>query len=81
MRERSQHLATVESLQTETDPEFSRWADTRLDRWLVDWSLRMGKERTARQIAQDRGIEVSIFPNKIQQLFFTPNTCSEFGGY
>ncbi|TCD70713.1 GID complex subunit containing RING finger motif [Steccherinum ochraceum] len=57
MRERSQHLANVEALQSEMDPEFSRWADTRLDRWLVDWSLRMGKERTAKQIAYDRGIE------------------------
>ncbi|THH28961.1 hypothetical protein EUX98_g5223 [Antrodiella citrinella] len=57
MRERSQHLATVEALQTESEPEFSRWADTRLDRWLVDWCLRMGKEKTAKQIARDRGIE------------------------
>ncbi|KAH8101188.1 CTLH/CRA C-terminal to lish motif domain-containing protein [Cristinia sonorae] len=57
LRERTQHLAAVEALQNEADPEFSRWADTRLDRWLVDWSLRTGREGTARQITQDRGIE------------------------
>ena len=58
MRERLHHLATVENIQSTTNPEFSRWADTRLDRWLVDWSLRYGKERSARMIAKERGIEV-----------------------
>jgi macrophage erythroblast attacher len=58
MRERLQHLATVETLPTSTGPEFTRWADTRLDRWLVDWSLRNGKEKTARTITKERGIEV-----------------------
>ena len=68
MRERSQHLAAVEVLQSETEPEFSRWADTRLDRWLVDWSLRMGKEKTAKQIALDRGIEVRM-PVRVSRIF------------
>lgn len=58
MRERLNHLATIESIQNTTEPEFSRWADTRLDRWLVDWSLRNGKEWTARRIAKDKDIEV-----------------------
>lgn len=58
MKERLQHLSIVEALQSENDPDFARWADTRLERWLVDWALRNGKERTARQIAQERGIEV-----------------------
>lgn len=58
MRERLQHLNALEELQTSNDPEYSRWADTRLDRWLVDWSLRHGKEKTARKIAQERGIQV-----------------------
>ncbi|TFY52525.1 hypothetical protein EVJ58_g9968 [Rhodofomes roseus] len=57
MRERFQHLMSVETMQTTKDPEFARWADTRLDRWLVDWSLRNGKEKTAKMIADDRGIE------------------------
>lgn len=30
----------------------------RLDRWLVDWALRNGKERTARSIAAEKKLEV-----------------------
>lgn len=58
MRERLQHLGAVEDIPSVNEPEFTRWADTRLDRWLVDWALRTGKEKTARMIAEDRGIEV-----------------------
>ncbi|PPQ80552.1 hypothetical protein CVT25_001586 [Psilocybe cyanescens] len=58
MRERMHHLATIESLQSTTQPEFSRWADSRLDRWLVDWCLRTGKENAAKRIATEKGIEV-----------------------
>ncbi|KAI0947987.1 hypothetical protein AcW1_009608 [Taiwanofungus camphoratus] len=60
MRERLQHLTAIEDMQSATGPEFARWADTRLDRWLVDWALRNGKEKTARMIAEDRSIEVMI---------------------
>lgn len=59
MRERLQHLGAVENM-TSNGPEFTRWADTRLDRWLVDWSLRNGKERTARKIAKEKNIEVRL---------------------
>jgi len=58
MRERLHHLATIEAVQSSTSAEFSRWADTRLDRWLVDWCLRSGKERSAQTIAKEKGIEV-----------------------
>ncbi|KAI0332824.1 hypothetical protein GY45DRAFT_1320396 [Cubamyces sp. BRFM 1775] len=57
MRERLQHLGAVEALESTNTPEFTRWADIRLDRWLVDWSLRNGKEKTARKIAAEQGIE------------------------
>ncbi|EKM76774.1 hypothetical protein AGABI1DRAFT_62820 [Agaricus bisporus var. burnettii JB137-S8] len=60
MRERLNHLATIESIQSTAEPEFSRWADTRLDRWLVDWTLRNGKERTAKRIARDKDIETLV---------------------
>ncbi|KAJ6595694.1 CTLH/CRA C-terminal to lish motif domain-containing protein [Mycena vulgaris] len=60
IRERLQHLATVEHIQTANDPEFGRWADTRLDRWLVDWALRNGKEKTARMIAKEKHIETLV---------------------
>lgn len=60
MRERLQHLSAIESMQSTNSPEFSRWADTRLDRWLVDWALRNRKEKTARQIAKERNIETLV---------------------
>ncbi|EFI27062.1 macrophage erythroblast attacher isoform 1 [Coprinopsis cinerea okayama7 len=60
MRERLNHLATVDSSEPPTSVEFSRWADTRLDRWIVDWCLRTGKERTAKQIAKEKGIETLV---------------------
>ncbi|KAF5310514.1 hypothetical protein D9619_008011 [Psilocybe cf. subviscida] len=60
MRERLHHLASVESLQNTAQPEMSRWADVRLDRWLVDWCLRAGKKDSARQIAKEKGIETLV---------------------
>ena len=63
MRERLQLLASVENVQSSSGPDFDRWADTRLDRWLTDWALRSGKEKTARKLAQARGIEVRFDDN------------------
>lgn len=60
MRERLQHLATIETMQTGSGPEFARWADTRLDRWLVDWALRTGKDKTAKRIAKEKNIEARL---------------------
>ncbi|KAI0090385.1 CTLH/CRA C-terminal to lish motif domain-containing protein [Irpex rosettiformis] len=56
IRERLQHLAAVEDIESVRSPEFARWADTRLDRWLIDWTLRHGREKTARRIAAQKGI-------------------------
>ena len=58
MRERLNHLSCLDTAQSANDSEYTRWADARLDRWLVDWALRHGNEKTARKIAQERGIEV-----------------------
>ena len=60
MKDRLKHLSAVEGMQTIGDPDFGRWADTRLDRWLVDWSLRNGREKTAVRIASEKGIEVRL---------------------
>jgi len=60
MRERCNHLSMIEDVQNSKDSEYARWVDTRLDRWIVDWVLRHGRERTARHIAQEKGIEVSL---------------------
>ncbi|TFK49073.1 hypothetical protein OE88DRAFT_1663441 [Heliocybe sulcata] len=57
MRQRLKYLAQVEAMQTTDDHEFSHWADVRLDRWLVDWSLRKGKDKTARSIAAEKDIQ------------------------
>lgn len=62
MRRRLDHLATFESLTSIEQPEYAAWADTRLDRWLVDWSLRNSKEATAKSIAKSREIEVGLSP-------------------
>lgn len=62
MRERLQHLATAENLENDNGLEYARWADTRLERWLVDWALRNGKENTAKQLAEERGLEVIHIP-------------------
>jgi macrophage erythroblast attacher len=58
MRERCKHLAIVEDIQSSKDSEYIRWVDNRLDRWIVDWVLRHGRERTARHISQEKSIEV-----------------------
>ena len=53
------NLALLESLNSTEDPQFQPWAETRLDRWLVDWALRNGREETARKITEEKGIGVS----------------------
>ncbi|THH11950.1 hypothetical protein EW145_g357 [Phellinidium pouzarii] len=57
MRARFNHIAELESFQSRDDPSFSRWADKRIDRWLVDWALRNGRESTARKLAEEKHIE------------------------
>ncbi|KAJ3738620.1 hypothetical protein DFH05DRAFT_1597578 [Lentinula detonsa] len=60
IRERLQHMATLENFNSTTDVKYTKWADQRLDRWLVDWCLRYGKEKTARRIAREKDIEVLV---------------------
>ncbi|VDC00119.1 unnamed protein product [Peniophora sp. CBMAI 1063] len=57
MKDRLQHIGIAESLELADDPRYARWEETRLDRWLVDWLLRNGKEATAVDIAHEKGIE------------------------
>lgn len=59
MRDRLEHIDKLDQFESQEEPEFSRWTDTRLDRWLVDWALRTGREKTATKIAREKGIEVS----------------------
>ena len=64
IRERLQHLSVVEDAQSQATPEYQRWSDTRLDRWLIDWTLRTGRERTAKKITAEKGIHVSHFVDR-----------------
>lgn len=59
MRARTQHIATLESMNSTADPGWPAWADNRLDRWIVDWTLRTGRIETASMLAQEKGIEVT----------------------
>jgi macrophage erythroblast attacher len=68
MYERFNHLGTIEGIQSQADPEYNRWSDTRLDRWLVDWTLRSGMEKTAKQLASERNIEVFAFVERSKNL-------------
>lgn len=60
MNERLKHLDALEKFQSREEAGFERWADTRLDRWVVDWALRNGHMKTARTIAGEKGIEVCL---------------------
>ncbi|KAG6897245.1 hypothetical protein C0992_003135 [Termitomyces sp. T32_za158] len=60
MRERMHHLTVIETTAVTGGLDYGRWADTRLDRWLVDWCLRSGMEKTARRIAEDKTIETLV---------------------
>ncbi|KIL65445.1 hypothetical protein M378DRAFT_105136 [Amanita muscaria Koide BX008] len=60
MRERFTHLADIENVETTSSTEYAQWTETRLDRWLVDWTLRHGKERSARQLAREKNIETLV---------------------
>ncbi|KAG8854453.1 GID complex subunit containing RING finger motif [Tulasnella sp. 330] len=77
MRRRLNHLAAFEALTSTDQPQFSDWADTRLDRWLVDWSLRNGKERTAKCIAHAKGIEVGLTILMFLEEALRRHSCSE----
>lgn len=57
MRDRLDHIDKLDKFQSQDEPEFSKWTDTRLDRWLVDWALRTGREKTATKLAREKGIE------------------------
>jgi len=61
LKKRFQHLDALESMSGREDAQWDAWADTRIDRWIVDWSLRNGRERTAMQLSKDKGIEVSCY--------------------
>lgn len=57
-RKRIAHLQDLYSIPSLVDEGYDRWSRTRLDRLLVDFLLRSGYGESARQLAQEKGIEV-----------------------
>jgi len=60
MKERLEHLSVVDGAESQTTPEYQRWSDTRLDRWLIDWTLRTGRERTAKKLTGEKDIHTLV---------------------
>lgn len=60
LQKRVDHVQELENFTTTDSPEFAKWSDTRLDRWLVDWALRTNKPETAKSLARAKEIEVGV---------------------
>lgn len=54
---RLRHLQELHEIPSLVDVKFDRWSKVRLDRMLVDYMLRMGFDRSAKSLTQERGIE------------------------
>ncbi|KZS87276.1 hypothetical protein SISNIDRAFT_491234 [Sistotremastrum niveocremeum HHB9708] len=53
---RLDQLSLVEDMQTQDDPRYPKWADTRLNKWIVDWALRTGRIQTAEKLTQSQDL-------------------------
>ncbi|CAE6482522.1 unnamed protein product [Rhizoctonia solani] len=60
LRQRLDHLTTLESAATTDQPEYIRWTEARTDRWLVDWALRNSRDETALTLAREKGLELLV---------------------
>jgi len=56
-RARIEHINVLHTIPSVEDPRYNEWAQTRLDRLLVDYLLRSGYGQSAAQLAQVKGIE------------------------
>ncbi|KAJ5081382.1 hypothetical protein NUU61_009646 [Penicillium alfredii] len=56
-RKRIQHLETLHKIPSLADVKYDQWSRVRLDRLLVDHMLRSGYSESAKQLAQERGVE------------------------
>lgn len=54
---RLQHIQDLHEIPNLVDVKYDRWTRVRLDRLLVDYLLRQGYESSAKQLAQEKGIE------------------------
>lgn len=56
-KKRIQHLESLHEIPNLTDVKYNQWSRTRLDRLMVDHMLRSGYSESAKQLAQDKGVE------------------------
>lgn len=56
-KKRIQHLESLHEIPNLTDVKYDQWSRTRLDRLMVDHMLRSGYSESAKQLAQDKGVE------------------------
>lgn len=56
-RARIEHIDALHAVPNAGDARYSEWAQTRLDRLLVDYLLRAGYSNSAAQLAKEKGIE------------------------
>lgn len=59
-RKRIAHLQDLYVVPSLVGPEYDRWSRIRLDRLLVDFLLRSGYGETAKKLAEEKGITVSL---------------------
>lgn len=56
-RKRIQHLEALHKIPSLADVKYDQWSRVRLDRLLIDHMLRSGYSESAKQLAQDKGVE------------------------
>ena len=56
-RKRIQHLEALHKIPSLADVKYDQWSRVRLDRLLVDQMLRSGYSESAKQLAQEKGVE------------------------
>lgn len=58
LKARIAHLKELCSIENIEDDAYDRWSQVRLNRLLIDYMLRKGMSKTAKQLAQEKNIEV-----------------------
>jgi macrophage erythroblast attacher len=57
---RIQHMEELYQIPSLADVKYEEWSRIRLDRLLVDYLLRMGYTGSARQLAEEKGLEALV---------------------
>ncbi|KAI1824441.1 CTLH/CRA C-terminal to lish motif domain-containing protein [Xylaria intraflava] len=65
---RVKHLTELYSIYSVDDVKYESWSRTRLDRLLIDYLLRQGYVESARELAQERGIELLVDVDTFEQM-------------